>query len=228
MKIALALHGQPRFFEICYQHFFSNIIENFDCDIYFHTWWSQKLINTIYPCSNHAKNTLTDEDLQITKDIPDKLIKIYQPVDFLFEDYSIFQKNPTLWNNPQYYSQWAVKDLIVESKIKYDLVIRSRFDLMCTQDLTFVYDDSLWVASCCPYTDGRFQDMFSISNQKVFEKISDTYLNLSEFSKYGEGHDKMEWALYHQAQKENIAVKKFKADYESFDVLRSDTAKYFL
>jgi hypothetical protein len=226
MKVALALSGQPRFYDITYKNFFCNLIDNFQADVFFHTWWSMDMVGSLYPCASHAKDRLEDKDLFIHDNIPEVLQELYQPVDFLFEDYSIFKKH-NLYYNPQYYSQWAVKELIKGRKKKYDLVIRSRFDLMCTQDITFLYDDNLWVPSCCPYTD-RVNDMFSISNQDIFNKISDTYLNLEEFSFKNYFHSLMEWALIKQIEKENISVKTFPADYSSFDILRSDTAKFFL
>ena len=100
------------------------------------------------------------------------------------------------------------------------MVIRSRFDLACGQDIEFTLDDSVWVPSCCPYSD-RVNDMFSISNYDNYLKLSQVFLNLKEFEK--EGKAEMEWALMRQIEKENLSIKRFKADYETFDVVRSTT-----
>lgn len=222
MRTALVLYGQPRFWELTYKHFFSHLIHSLDANVYFHTWWSPKMVGSLYPCAVHAKASLSDEDMIVKSDLPDMLVDAYDPVDYLFEDYDIFKKEFSKPNYFQYYTQWQAAQLLKE---EYDLVIRSRFDLMCTQDIEFQYDDSLWVASCCPYTDGRFNDMFSVSNEENFLKLSQTYLNLEEFEQQGKGE--MEWALAAQVEKEGITVKKFQADYDSFDILRSETAKNF-
>jgi hypothetical protein len=222
MKTAICLYGQPRFYEKTFRHFFYYLKESLDADLYFHTWWSEKMVGTLYPCAPHAKASLNDEDLLVTRDLPDQLIELYQPVDYLFDDYDILKSEFNKSNYYQYYTQWQVGQLI---RTRYDLIIRSRFDLMCTQDIELVQDDSVWVPSCCPYTDGRVNDMFSISNHDNFLRLSETFLNLKEFEDQGKGE--MEWALASQIQKEKLTVRTFKADYSTFDILRSDTAKKY-
>lgn len=222
MRVALCLHGQPRFFEQTYKYFFSNLIEGLHADVYFHSWWSNKMIGSLYPCAIHAKHALSDEDMLVREDIPDKLIELYKPMDYLFEDYDIFRPTFDKPNYFQYYTQWQVGQLMRE---RYDLVIRSRFDLMCTQDIEIVQDNNVWIPSCCPYTDGRVNDMFSISNHDNFLRISETFLNLKIFEEDGKGD--MEWALASQIEKEKLSIKTFKADYSTFDILRSDTAKKY-
>lgn len=224
MKVALALHGQPRFYRKTYEHFFSNIIEMFDADVFFHTFWSKNMVGSIYPCADHAKASLSDEDMTVQDDTIDWLKFYYNPKEYTFDDYDWFKPD----TNYQYASQYEVKEILVEyverTGIQYDLVIRSRFDLMCTQDIDFIYDDSLWVPSTTPYPD-RENDMFSISNYDTFCKISDAFLNIEEFKAQGKGE--MEWVLQCQIEKEKIKVKRFEASWDSFDVLRSDTQKKF-
>lgn len=215
MKIALCLFGQPRFFEQTHKYFFSNLIEALGADVYFHSWWSERMVGNLYPCALHAKDSLDDEDMLVRSDIPDKLIELYKPKDYLFEDYDIFINQFSKPNYYQYYTQWQVGQLL---RHRYDLVIRSRFDLMCTQDIEIIQDNNLWVPSCCPYTD-RVNDMFSISNHDNFLRISETYLNLPAFEEQGNGE--MEWAFISQIKKERLHVKTFEAKYETFDVMRS-------
>jgi len=225
MKTALCLHGQPRFFEQTYKYFFSHLIESLSADVYFHTWWTPSMTNGLYPCAPHAKASLDDADMLIREDTQDKLRSLYKPVDDCFDDYYVLPEHQRKPNYYQYYSQWIVGQLM---KKRYDLVIRSRFDLMCTQDIHIAQDDNVWVASCCPYTSdgtGRFNDMFSISNHDNFLRLSETYLNLPTFEAEGKGE--MEWALAAQVAKERLTVKCFEASYDHFDILRSSTAKLY-
>lgn len=219
MKVALALSGQPRFAKLTYEFWYKNLIESMDCDVFFHTWWSPEMIGSLYP--SHANKVLFDEDMTVTDDIPNVLLEMYKPKDYELNDYKDFSFTKT--NQYQYYTQYAVSEIVKKYTYtsNYDVVIRSRFDLAVEQDIEFSIDDSVWVASCCPYVDGRVNDMFSVSNYENFLKISQTYLNLDEFDSQGRGE--MEWALYSQIKKENLSVKKFRADYDTFDIVRSTT-----
>ena len=224
-RIALALSGQPRFAKITYDYWYKDLIERIEADVFFHTWWSYDMVGSLYP--SHARSVLFDEDMLITDKTAFDLKKMYNPKLCAWNDYKDF--NFTKTNQYQYYTQYAVSELIRNysdrNNIKYDFVIRSRFDLAVGQDIEFSVDDSVWVASCCPYTDGRVNDMFSISNQDNFMKISQTFLNLDEFDAQGKGE--MEWALWSQIQKEKLDIKKFHADYATFDIVRSTSKNQF-
>jgi hypothetical protein len=232
MRTALVLYGQPRFAEICYHNFYKDLIENLNADVYFHTWWAPETVGSLYPCAVHAKHALKDEDLRVRDNILLDLQEMYKPVLWGWNWYSDFPST----TNFQYYSQYRAKrfvqvaiqnGFIVDGKVErkqYDMIIRSRFDLMCTQQITVDMEqlDNLWVPSCSPYTDIRVNDMFSISNYDIFDKITDAYMNINEYEQ--DGHGEMEWPLARQIQRYNIPVKKFMAIYDTFDILRSDTA----
>lgn len=225
MTAALCLHGQPRFFRQTYKYFFSHLIKSLDCETYFHTWWTPEMVGSIYPCAKHAKASLDDADMIVKEDTQDELRRLYKPVDDCFDDYNVLPVHQRKSNYYQYYTQWIAGQLL---RKRYDLVIRARFDLMCTQDIHIEQDDNVWVASCCPYTydgTGRFNDMFSISNHDNFLRLSETYLNLPYFEAEGKGE--MEWALAKQAAKERLSIKTFPATYDRFDVLRSESAKAY-
>lgn len=226
MKIALALSGQPRFAKLTYDYWYKNLIDSLQIDTFFHTWWSPEMVGSLYP--SHAKKVLFDEDMTVTDDIPSLLEEMYKPKDYCYNDYKDFTFDKT--NQYQYYTQYAVSEMVrsyrTSTDTAYDVIIRSRFDLAVGQDIEFSIDNSVWVASCCPYTDGRVNDMFSVSNYENFIKISQTYLNLDEFDSQGRGE--MEWALYSQIKKENLSVKKFRADYDTFDIVRSTTKNKYV
>jgi hypothetical protein len=123
MRIALCLHG---LFDSLtdssskgldgYHHIKKNILNNHNVDIYLHSW-------------NSDKN--------------DEIINLYKPIDFIFEDQVDFTEKINgrninfLRNSPRppknvlshFYSINKVFNLLYSSTKKYDIVIKSRFDL---------------------------------------------------------------------------------------------------
>jgi hypothetical protein len=186
------------------------------------------MIGTTYPCAKHAEQALSIKDRIVRPDLIENLKLLYNPKKIEFNDYEtdkIVNHKPNYY---QYYTQYAVKELLknyeVENNIEYDLVIRTRFDLLIEQYIPYNIDEYLWVAGCCPYPD-RYNDLFSFSNSKTYKKISDVYLNLEEYEKSERGE--MEWAFIMQIIKENIKVNTFNAEYSTFDILRTETANKF-
>lgn len=230
MNIALCFYGQPRFYDITHKLYYSKILEEYTPDVFIHTWWSKEMINTVYPSARHAESALSIEDRTVKPNLIENLQSFYNPKRIQFDDYNTDKIKNHKPNHYQYYTQYAVKELLknyeIENGIEYDLVIRTRFDLLIQQYVPYTIDDSLWVTSCCPYSD-RYNDLFSFSNSKNYKKISDTYLNLEEFEQMGAGQGEMEWAFTNQTKKENIEVKKFDAEYKTFDILRTNTANSF-
>lgn len=227
MKVALCLSGQPRFYDITYELYYSRILERYNPDVFIHTWWSDDMVGTLYPCAKHAESRLSYDDRLVNSDTIDNLTKLYNPKLIKCDDYSTIEI-PHKANYYQYYTQYAVKELLNEYEIlngfEYDLVIRTRFDLLIQQDIPYHNDDYLWVSSTCPYTD-RYNDMFSFSNSLNYKKISNVYKNLNSFEEVGMGE--MEWAFVSQIKAEELKVSTFPADYSTFDILRTDTANKF-
>ena len=228
MNIALCFYGQPRFYTITHKLYYSKILEEYNPDVFIHTWWSKDMVGLLYPHAKHVGNALQEEDIIVKQNLIEELTRLYNPTLIEFDDYSTNKIKQYKSNYYQYYTQYAVKELLkkyeIQKGIEYDLVIRTRFDLLIKQFVPYNIDDSLWVPSCCPYND-RYNDLFSFSNSENYKKLSDTYLNLEEFEKDGKGE--MEWAYTSQIIKKNLEVKKFKAEYETFDILRSNTAKIY-
>jgi len=230
MNTALCFYGQPRFYDITFHNYYKSILEQYNPDVFVHTWWGESMVNTIYPCGNHVvkENALSENDLLIKDDIIDNIIKLYNPKKIQYDTYDDVNIKQHKSNYYQYYTQYAVKELLtqyeIENDIEYDLVIRTRFDLMIEQPIPYQTDENMWVSGCCPYED-RYNDMFTFSNSKNYKKISDVYLNLEEFEKKNKGE--MEWAFVSQIIKENISIKSFDADYSTFDILRTKSANKF-
>lgn len=221
MRVALVLSGQPRFYQKSYDTFHKGLIERFNADVFFHTWWSPEMVGSLYPCSRHARSSLWAYDRTVRPEIPDELVRLYHPVDYSFDDYYF---DDSITNAAcQYYSQYAAKLMVWShqriEKFQYDLIIRSRFDIRCTQDIPFEVDDALHVPSACAYKH-LINDMFSFSNWENFDKVTNTIRKLQEFDKRG-----MEYAFTEQCMKEFIPVVEFPATWDTFYIYRSKTAR---
>lgn len=228
MNIALCFYGQPRFYDITYRNYFEQILKTYAPDVFIHTWWGKEMVGSLYPCAKWAESALSEQDREVKEGIIEDLVQWYTPKRMQYDTYSTVNIRQHKPNYYQYYTQYAVKNLLAEYEkemdIEYDLVIRTRFDLLIRQYIPYQVDDNLWVSSSCPYSD-RYNDLFSFSNSKNYKKLSDIYLNLEEFESAGRGE--IEWALLSQIQKENIPVQLFDAQYETFDILRTHTANSY-
>jgi len=153
MKIALCFSGQPRDIDINYQIFKKNLLDEFDVDVFVHTWWNKDNLshNSIIPDRVNKK---------FSPDAIDKIKELYKPK-------KIFVEKPKVWNRvyemtekgfnecigwakdaeggidavKKYYGNVAnsmfysimMSNLLkeqysVDNNTEYDFVIRSRFD----------------------------------------------------------------------------------------------------
>ena len=234
MNIALCFYGQPRFYGITFHNYFNHILEKYNPDVFIHTWWSKNMVGSLYPCAPWAIAALSEEDRIVKNSVIDDLIKFYNPKKIKYDDYNLVNIKHHKPNYYQYYTQYAVKELLtqyeLEKEIEYDLVIRARFDLLIRQNIPYQIDNNLWISNSCPHHD-KYNDLFTFSNSKNYKKISDAYLNLEEFeSEYDAKYTNKgnaEWPFTKQILKENIPIKLFEAEYNTFDICRTETANLY-
>ncbi len=143
IKCALVLSGQPKFFDIAYPQIKRNIIDQNNCDVFFHTWWSADSVGKTY----EGVSWSNDFKEEVKNDTPRKLIQLYNPKYFLIEPQKmdIFPDNKTKEDYPptqgeniafqnfsMFYSMMKAIDLCAAYErafhFKYDVVIRCRFD----------------------------------------------------------------------------------------------------
>lgn len=128
MKVALCLSGQTRNWIGCRDTIKKHIIEPLNADVFFHTW-NVKGERVFY----EVRQNFIPPPIPIEGD----LVGFYEPLDYAIEvpDYDKFKKiQPKYYNTlMMHYSIWKANELkrIYEdaNRMKYDLVIRCRFDL---------------------------------------------------------------------------------------------------
>jgi len=132
MKIALMLTGLPRKVKEGYESYWKDIIDNNDCDLYLHTWETKSdeltthqnsnIVNEVYPNSKY---------LYIEK--PFKFTKYREGIGNPQNDKSRPLPEYDVYGNfrsfPMFYSWQSTYQHIINSGIKYDCVIRSRYDM---------------------------------------------------------------------------------------------------
>ena len=135
MKIALLLSGQPRRYRHGYHELRRWFLERYDIDVYMHAWKAKEF---------HKYNFFNDGQLEKVHHVEDKLytnlIDWYKPKSYLFENSIQFDqagmKGP---NNQRLNSQMGMWmslkrawDLMDNSGVQYDLILKTRYDLLYT------------------------------------------------------------------------------------------------
>ena len=81
MKLALCFSGQPRFVKECCQSIISNVIQNYDVDVFAHLWFDENLQNNPYKFGGSGGW----QSQRIPNTAVDDFKEIYSPVDLLIE-----------------------------------------------------------------------------------------------------------------------------------------------
>ncbi len=139
LKIAVCISGQPRFVDgPQYNTFKFNILDRYDCDVFCHYWLNEDE-ETIYETSPWSELGYLKAD----KDVKNKIQKLYNPVaskcDHVMIDNIDAEKYPETSNKRTPYnltsmytsmkkSYELLKDHVDNYGIKYDFVIRYRYD----------------------------------------------------------------------------------------------------
>lgn len=151
MKIALALSGLPRLYTISTASW-SRFIGQYNPDVYIHSW--------LNPDSDKASTT-------------ENLNYVYHPVAMTLDqlpniDISAFPdrhwpyidvyKSLSMWQ-----SIWKVHQMIVDSGIDYDIIVRGRFDLYMKN-----FNINLFDGVTIPYCPWKFELQFNFMGAALY------------------------------------------------------------
>ena len=134
MKIALCLSGQPRNYELGYQELKKWFLDKYDIDVYLHAWKYTSNIETGHNFTASKTYSFTEQDYQ-------NLLELYKPKSWIFQ-YPIPFDDTDIRGVPLNYklsnilsAAYSIRtcfNLLNNFDTKYDLVIRTRFDLQFT------------------------------------------------------------------------------------------------
>ena len=214
MKIAICISGLPSSYKEGFKELKKWFLSRYDCDVYIHTW---KDTTTKFKSSHNFTKTryynFTEEDYQ-------NIIDLYQPKSYNFQKPIPFDINEITGINLGYklnnilsaaLSAQSCFNLLEESKIDYDLIIRYRFDLQFTDyvspkcifldDITKVDPNKISVFSFPKDEDGKptrvceMDDIFAVGGYKPM-KIFYSYFSYILYYVYMD-EDYSNWLEYH-------------------------------
>lgn len=195
MKIAWCLFGQPR--RLVEGHdvikaFLKNM--NVEADFYCHAW------HTFNGGTFEASpwRDISPDEKKIDPTIIDKISSLYNPILLGFhcpQTFDIRQyKNSMFYNNSnpktkaninnslsQAFSRQQVKDSLLASKRKYDVVITSRYDFLneITFDLNSIQLDNPFIYTSDMFVPRKFfPDGLLICDQETFFKTTNVFTDL--------------------------------------------------
>lgn len=195
MKIAISLSGLPRQYKKGYEELKKWFLDRYDCDVYIHTW---KDTSTVFQTGH---NFSPDKSYSFTEKDYQNILDLYKPKTYKFQKPITFDStgitsglgiklNVSLAN---FYSIKCSYDLVKNSKITYDLIIRYRFDLQFTdyispeciflKDITQVDPSVLNYFAYSKEQSGRLleiDDLFAVSSPEIME----TYCNVFSWILY--------------------------------------------
>lgn len=234
MKIALCFSGLPRFIDKTVDNIKHNIIQDYDVDVFAHTWYKKDLIMRDDGSDTWSSLIYNQNPTEIiTTAYNVKSICVEEPIDFytnsLLHQYNI---KPTLEKymphflsekgmeyfinlvHSMWYSIYRSNQLKVEYELAhnftYDLVVRSRFDTLYNKPIPFnSYDLTAINVSHNAGTivHPQVRDWFAFSTSHNMDIYADVYNNLKTLNDQIEETERAnEVLLYHQLKNNNLQV----------------------
>lgn len=170
MKIALCIGGQPRSLEKGFEYYKKNLLDQYDVDVFCHSW-------------NSPKN--------------DKILELYKPKAHKFEDTPYGEMHDKMYVNTPNATKWPPRFtmsalhscyqthvLRTESGINYDWVIKTRYDYALNAFIPFEQLDKgkVYVPHCRMTPARDFcNDQFAFGDSDVMSKYMSTYLYVNIF-----------------------------------------------
>ena len=209
MKVAVCISGQPRNYKKGFSELKKWFLDKYDCDVYIHTWYDTKAIfETGHDYLEKKTYSFTHEDYS-------NILELYKPKAYEFQKPIVFDGTGIVGTHCKYrldnllsaaYSIHTCYNLVKESGIEYDYVIRYRFDLQFTNcvspDCIFLKDITQLDSNkynCFKYPEieegwptrtSEIDDRFIVSGPSVADVYSDYFCYMLNYiymdEEYGE------------------------------------------
>ena len=183
----MTISGQPRQYAAGFLECKKWFLDKYDIDVYLHSWIDKKFYKYDFFDEGKLQNTYTADENTYSE-----ILKLYKPKGYLFEKAINFDATDIKGSNNQrlnsqlgmWMSLKRAWDLLEESGIKYDYVIRTRFDLQFTDH----------VVESCPLISNITQ--LNPNQVNLFDYHNDNHrkLNVNDLFAIG-GYDVMK--VYH-------------------------------
>jgi hypothetical protein len=185
MRIAFCLSGQPRFIEPSVRSLINNVLPYNDCDVFIHTWFdptSDVTFDSAQPTQDGNVGTQNKDTLQILSELKPVSVKHEKQIDFT--DYvsglSGFQTNRMFQMASMFYSASEAHKLAKHSSRTYDIIVRTRLDLiyqkplrLSVSDLSKMYSAEKW--QYVRTEDYSVSDSFMFSSPTNMDVVAEAY-----------------------------------------------------
>jgi len=228
-RVAIIFIGQLRTFESCKDHILKSLVDYYDADVFCHTWTSSTVESRWKPITFDSHTVMDIENkLSILK--PKKI----QVDDYIEDKYitnptllSLFKDESNYWYGMRgsrtighYYSLYACnklkKQYEKENNFKYDIVIKTRYDIILRSpiinksDLSEIDNNFLYMgtsnSSCGVNPEVYF------SNSQIMDDISSLYESINLY--FQEGVIIYDEELFsHHLRCKNIPIDRTSIDY---------------
>ncbi len=198
MKIALCLSGQPRGIPISIEQVYNNIIFPLNADVFIHSWYSPECDNVSFDSAQPAQSNKVGRWLPESDKI---IIKHLNPKKYLFEpprQFEEFNDLPGPGSAVQtrlaslfygiYQSNKLKNEFEIENNFKYDIVIRTRIDLVykCPLDKNIILNlgeiQNNIIYTPKFYQDHRQYDSYPIVNDGHYSSMTDIFIMGNSFT----------------------------------------------
>jgi len=173
IKIALCLSGQPRCVKQGYEYHKKNLLDRYDVDVFCHVWEAPGVeeVELYQAIATMIEKPLTNDLSKYTRVPPP------QP------NWKVKDPARAAWNLT--YSLMKANELCQTSEIKYDWVIRSRYDFALNVVIPFLDDldnTKLYIPNCRMTPQRDFgNDQFAFSSQENMNKYADCFNQIDKF-----------------------------------------------
>jgi hypothetical protein len=193
-RIALCLSGQARSYRKAHEYVKANLLNRYDVDVFAHTWRPK-----------HSKFALYDG-----------IFNLYRPVNFILDENlpedinsDLFVPNashPANFCTSMFYSIYLTNNLRIKyqnfNSVKYDFIVRSRFDLALNKviDFSSLEKGKIYVSKDTDDENSLLNDQFAIADPETMDIYASTYLFLRWHAARGVslcGHAMLEANLKH-------------------------------
>lgn len=191
MKVAICISGQTRNYTKFYELFKRNVLGVIpNSDIYISTWAEDNI--------NQVKFLFNPKQIEVEYYNPNQLID--------YNKFSQFSKQFQNGSNavpenqvPMYYKMWRCNEMVKDSDIEYDLVIRTRFDHIYATplDIYQLYEATKSKKTIYTYIDplpqypGWLYDGLAMGTPEVMNTYSELYLDL-----YNQALESNDWVSH--------------------------------
>lgn len=189
MKIAICISGQPRNLNKSYPGIKEKLLDPYSPDVFIHTWYNKEDIGT-----NRVNSWGHKIEENLNQFTLSNIFEKYNPKKFKIENQINFCLPLELQDTNYHFNMTSMlysmneannlkKQYEAENNFKYDVVIRTRFDLNILDELNILsldLNNKIHCLNDCSHYNG-VNDQFAIGNSQNMDIFNSSYNIISEF-----------------------------------------------